>query len=127
MVFLKDFVRKNELSNAGKRFAMDFLRQAASINLSGVKDEPGRLPPSAAVAVCRPQSSPEAETERQKERGRKSPLDLLTGGESQDHGTCCNLLTPLFTARAVLLHRLMMPINRLMWSPVGGGLSQRPL
>lgn len=75
---------------------------------------PGRLPRSAAVAVCRPQSSPEAETERQKERerergrGKKSPLDLSIGGESQDHGTCCNLLTPLFTARAALLQRLMM-------------------
>lgn len=93
---------------------MDFLRQAASINLSGVKDEPGRLPRSAAMAVCRPQSSPEAETERQNKREKeregkkKSPLDLLTGGESQDHGTCCNLLTPLFTARAALLQRLMM-------------------
>lgn len=69
MVFFKVFVRKKELSNGAKHFAMDFLRQAGSINLSGVKDEPGRLAPSTAVAVCRPQSSPEAETER--ERGRK--------------------------------------------------------
>lgn len=53
-------------------------------------------------------------------RKKKSPLDLLTGGESQDHGACCNLLTPLFITRAVLLHSLMMPINRVMWSLVGG-------
>lgn len=59
---------------------------------------------------------------RQNERGRdkKSPLDLLTDGESQDEATCCNLLTPLLVARAVLLHSLMMPINRVMWSLVGG-------
>lgn len=69
MVFLKVSVRKKALSNADKHFAMDFFRPAASINLSGVKDEPGRLPASAAMAACRPQSSPEAETERQNERG----------------------------------------------------------
>lgn len=76
MVFLKVFVRKKQLSNADKHFAMDFLCQAASINLSGVKDEPGRLPPSAGVAVCRPQSSPGAETERQKERRREKKKAL---------------------------------------------------
>lgn len=93
MVFLKVSVRKKALSNADKHFAMDFFHPAASINLSGVKDEPGRLPASAAMAACRPQSSPEAETERQNERGegKKSPLDLLPGGESQDHGTTCSL------------------------------------
>lgn len=121
MVFLKVFVRKKQLSNADKHFAMDFLCQAASINLSGVKDEPGRLPPSTDVVVCHPQSSPGAETESEKERGKKSPLDLLTGGESRDHDTRCNLLTPVFTARAVLLQRLTMLINRLTWRPVGGG------
>lgn len=94
MVFLKVSVRKKALSNADKHFAMDFFRPAASINLSAVKDEPGRLPASAAMAACRPQSSPEAETERQNEREegkKKSPLDLLPGAESRDHGTTCSL------------------------------------
>lgn len=57
---------------------------------------------------------------REGERQKKSPLDLLTDGESQARATCCNLLTPLFIARAVLLQSLMMPINRVMWSLVGG-------
>lgn len=62
--------------------------------------------------------------QRKKERGRdkKSPLDLLSDGESQDQATCCNLLTPLLVARAVLLQSLMMPINRVMWSLGGGEL-----
>lgn len=57
-----------------KHFVMDFLHQAAPINLFGVKDEPGRLPPFAAVAVCRPQSLPEAKTER---GGKKKPSGFV--------------------------------------------------
>lgn len=40
--------------------------------------------------------------------------------ESKDNGTCCNLFTLLFNAAAVVLQSLMTPINRVMWSLVGG-------
>lgn len=121
MVILKVFVQKKS-AQQHRQTLCD--RLSLSINLSGVKDEPGRLPASAAVAVCRSQSLPEAEIERERDRKKerkKSPPDLLTGRESQDRGTCCNLLTWLFTVRAVLLQWLMVPTNRLMRRPVGGG------